>query len=169
MEIVNSNIKDIDAIFKLYRIASEYQKPRFSVYWPEFDRAMVEKEINENRQWKLLIDGEVACIWAITFSDPEIWEERNIDPAIYIHRIATSPGFRGRNFVAQIVSWAKEYAKSINKNFVRLDTIGNNERLIQHYTNAGFQFLGLFKLKNTENLPSHYHNASACLFEIKLA
>ncbi|MES2776794.1 MAG: GNAT family N-acetyltransferase [Bacteroidota bacterium] len=169
MKIENCTIQDIDEIFRLYRIATEYQKPRFSVYWPEFERSLVETEIHENRQWKLLIDGTVACIWAISFSDPQIWEERNADPAIYIHRIATNPDYRGRNFVADIVVWAKDYAQKNNKLFIRLDTIGNNEKLIRHYTNAGFDYLGLFKLQNTDGLPQHYHNASACLFEIKLA
>lgn len=168
MKIENSTQQDIEEIFRLYRIATEYQKPRFTVHWPEFDKGMVETEINENRQWKLVIDGNIACVWAITFSDAQIWEERNTDPAIYIHRIATNPNYRGQNFVGIIVAWAKEYAVTIGKNFVRLDTIGNNEKLITHYTNAGFDYLGYYKLKDTAGLPEHYHNASACLFEINL-
>ena len=168
MTIENCTITDIDEIFRLYTIATEYQKPRFTVYWPEFERSMVKTEIYENRQWKLIIDGDVACNWAITFNDPQIWEERNIDSAIYIHRIATNPAYRGRNFVADIVTWAKDYAQKNNKAFVRLDTIGNNEKLIRHYTNAGFSYLGCFRLTNTEGLPEHYRNASASLFEINL-
>ena len=34
-------------------------------------------------------DGEIACVWAIAFSDPQ-YGKKNHDPAIYIHRIATS-------------------------------------------------------------------------------
>ena len=169
MEIKNCETKDIAEIFRLYRIASEYQKAKQTVVvWPEFERQLVETEIAENRQWKIIIEKEIACVWATTFSDEQIWEERNADAAIYIHRIATHPNFRGQNFISQIVTWAKEYAKSCGKDFVRLDTLGNNARLIEHYTNAGFCFLGMFNLKNTKGLPSHYHNIPACLFEIKL-
>jgi hypothetical protein len=46
------------------------------------------------------------------------------------------------------VDWAKEYAKSIGKDYIRLDTLGNNLKLIEHYTNS-FDFLGLFDLKST--------------------
>lgn len=169
MEIKNSTKNDIDEIFRLYGIASEYQKSKQKVVvWPEFKRQLVEIEIVENRQWKLIIDNQIACVWATTFSDEQIWEEKNTDSAIYIHRIATNPNFRGNNFVAIIVEWAKEYAINLNKGFLRLDTLGNNDRLIKHYTNAGFEFLGMFDLADTEALPDHYNNVPACLFEINL-
>jgi len=169
MEIENCNAEDIEEIFRLYAIASAYQKAKQTVVvWPKFERKLVETEIAENRQWKLLIDNAIACNWATTFSDEKIWEERNADAAIYIHRIATNPDYRGKNFVSLIVDWAIKYAKTMGKNFVRLDTLGNNTGLIEHYTNAGFNFLGIFNLKSTEGLPDHYHNVPACLFEIRL-
>jgi ribosomal protein S18 acetylase RimI-like enzyme len=169
MEIQNSNISDIDDIYRLYGLASAYQREKKTVVvWPEFERTLIETEIAENRQWKLLIDGTIACVWATTFSDAQIWEGKNQDPAVYIHRIATNPDFRGHHFVQIIVDWAKEYAKEHEKKFVRLDTLGNNTRLIALYTSAGFNFLGLFDLKNTSELPAHYQDAPGCLFEITL-
>ena len=54
------------------------------------------------------------------------------------------------------MQWAREYAKQTGKQFVRLDTLGNNTKLIEHYTAAGFQFLGMFELTDTSNLPDHY-------------
>ena len=169
MLIENSTLNDLTEIFKLYKIASEYQKTKKTVVvWPDFEKELVETEISENRQWKLIIDNEIACVWATTFSDEQIWEKQNEDAAIYIHRIATNPNFRGYNFVSIIVNWAKEYANTCGKDYVRLDTLGNNTKLIEHYTNAGFNFLGMFNLNDTNGLPDHYHGAPVCLFEIKL-
>lgn len=169
MTITNSTIEDIDEIFRLYRSATEYQKLRFPLnQWPEFDRGLVKTEIIENRQFKLLIGEKVACVWAVTFSDPEIWEEKNADPAIYIHRIATDPAFRGNDFVKEIVKWARDFAGAYQKKFIRLDTCGNNTRLISHYRKSGFGFLGMRKLKNSQGLPEHYQNADVCYFEIRL-
>ncbi len=168
MEIQNSTINDIDEIFRLYKVATDLQKAKTVVPWPEFDRTLIENEIAENRQWKIIIDNKVACIWATTFNDPSIWEDRNIDPAVYIHRIATNPDFRGKKLVSEIVGWAIKYAKSYNKQFIRMDTVGNNEKLIEHYKNCGFNFFGFLKLKNTTGLPAHYQNATVSLFEIDL-
>jgi len=169
MKIINSTTDDITEIFRLYKVASEYQKTKKTVVvWPDFDRKLIETEIEERRQFKLMLGDKVACVWAVTFTDAAIWEERNNDAAVYIHRIATNSGFRGQNFVETIVAWAKEYAKENCKRFVRLDTLGNNTKLIAHYTKAGFKFLGMFDLNNTDSLPLHYKEASVCLFEIDL-
>lgn len=162
-------MQDIDEIFRLYKIASDFQKAKKEVtIWPEFDRALIESEIRDNRQWKISMDGEVACVWAITFSDDQIWENSGKDAAVYIHRIATNPNFRGNNFVTKIVEWSKEYAKQHGKDFVRLDTTGNNKKLIQHYMHSGFDFLGIVELSDTKGLPDHYSNVPVCLFEIKM-
>ena len=139
----NSTINDIDEIFRLYKIATDFQKTRFTVHWPEFERSLVETEIAENRQWKILIDYKIACIWATTFNDPQIWEKRNNDPAVYIHRIATNPDFRGQNLVGHIVEWAKQYAINNKKHFVRMDTVGDNPGLINYYSKCGFDFFAL--------------------------
>ncbi len=167
-QIQNSNLNDIEEIFRLYKIATDFQKTRFTSYWPEFDRKLIETEIIENRQWKIIVEGRIACVWATTFNDPQIWEERNEDPSVYIHRIATNPDFRGQNLVVQIVEWVKIYAKENQKQFVRMDTVGENAGLISYYTKCGFDFLGLLKLKNTEELPAHYNNATISLFQIKI-
>ena len=169
MKIINSTISDIESIFKLYEIATSFQKKKFpGNQWPIFSRTLVETEIKENRQWKLLINGQIACIWAITFSDPQIWEDSNDDLAIYIHRIATNPNYRGQNLVSNIVEWAKKYSADKQISFIRMDTCGHNKRLISHYKKCGFDFLGTTKLKNTTALPSHYKDADVCLFEVKL-
>jgi hypothetical protein len=169
MTIKNVTDSDIEKIFTLYKIASNYQREKKTVIvWPDFDREMVLNEIAENRQFKLIVNNEVVCIWAITFSDEQIWEDSNTDSAIYIHRIAVNPNFRGNNYIATITNWAKEYALKKEIQFIRLDTLGENKNLITHYKNAGFHFLGLFNLKNTSNLPEHYKLAPVCLFEIDL-
>lgn len=168
MYVTNCVKEDIDEIFKFYAVATKYQKERYKFYWPKFEHKMVEDEIKENRQWKLLIEGEIACVWATTFTDPLIWEERNIDPSVYIHRIATNSDFRGRNFVMDIVKWSKAHAVLNDKQFIRLDTVGLNEKLIAHYEKCGFTFLHLTKLKNTVGLPAHYHNADISLFELEV-
>ena len=167
--IESSTLNDLDHIFSLYDEAMRFQQAKKTVVvWPKFATSLVLQEINEERQWKLLIDGEIACVWAIAFSDPQIWEEKDRDPAIYIHRIATSSKFRGLKLVKKIVDWAKVYAIKKEKKYVRLDTLGENIRLIEYYQEMGFTFLGMFPLHNTEGLPAHYHTAPACLFEIKL-
>ncbi|RZL16745.1 MAG: GNAT family N-acetyltransferase [Hymenobacter sp.] len=169
-QILRSTLADLDEIFRLYQLASAYQiAVKGTVVWPEFAREMVAQEVAEGRQWKMLLGETIACVWAITFDDPAIWGPRNADPAVYLHRIATNPACRGRGFVATIVEWAKAYARQHQKQFVRLDTVGENHGLIAHYTKCGFTYLGLTELTDTESLPAHYHGATVSLFELAVA
>ncbi|MDA9354029.1 GNAT family N-acetyltransferase [Flavobacteriaceae bacterium] len=166
MNIYNSQIEDIDRIFELYEIATNFQNKKSMVAWPKFKRELVQKEISENRQWKLIIDQQIACVWATTDSDPQIWGAKNEAPSIYIHRISTNPNFRGRNLVKEIVTWSKKYAQGRNKKYIRMDTVGENIGLITHYKKCGFDFIGLSKLQHTSELPLHYQNATVSLFQL---
>ncbi|KAA1248092.1 N-acetyltransferase [Aquimarina sp. RZ0] len=166
MNIQNSKIEDINQIFELYKMSTDFQKSKGVVHWPDFDRELVQKEIRENRQWKIIIDNRIACIWTTTDKDPQIWQQRNEDPSIYIHRISTNPDFKGRNLVREIIAWAKSYARQNNKEYVRMDTVGENNGLIHHYKKCGFDYLGLSTLKNTTGLPLHYNNATVSLFQL---
>jgi hypothetical protein len=64
----------------------------------------------------------------------------------------------------------KGICKTKSRNSFTLDTLGNNTKLIEHYSSAGFQFLGILRLSDTSNCPGHYQvEPNCCLFEIDLA
>lgn len=169
MTIENCLVTDSDEILSLYEAARNLQTQRKMVTWPFFEKSFIEREIKEQRQWKIVIDTIIACNWVIAFEDKEIWGEKDKNDAIYIHRICTTPTSRGNRYIDTLVKWSIDYAKQIGKQFIRLDTLGNNTKLIEHYTSAGFTFLGMFTLTDTANLPAHYQREpNCCLFEIAL-
>ncbi|MEQ7801304.1 GNAT family N-acetyltransferase [Pedobacter sp. ASV1-7] len=169
MKFIQSTHQDIDGIFQLYNYATTYQGEVGTLKWQGFERSMVEKTIDQHLQWQIMLDDELACVFTLTLNDPLIWEEKDKDPAIYIHRIATNPKFRGKHFVKHIVEWVKKYALENGKLYVRMDTGSGNERLNNYYISCGFNYLGVVKLKNTAGLPKHYQDGSFSLFEIKLS
>ncbi len=73
MEIKQCLMNDADAILDLYEAARKLQIQRKMVIWPYFEKSFIEKEIQEQRQWKIVVDDVIACNWAITFADKEIW------------------------------------------------------------------------------------------------
>ncbi len=168
MTIINSESTDIETIFNLYDKAVAFQKTKFDKHWLDFDREMVQAEIAEGRQWKIMEGNDVACIFAIAYEDPFIWKEKNADPSIYIHRIVTNPAFRGKGYVKQIVAWAKEHAHAHHKKFIRMDTWGDNEALINYYQACGFKFLGTITPTASKQLPKHYSAIFLSLFEIEV-
>ena len=168
MRFENAVLADIDIIFDLYDKAIEFQKKVFHHSWLGFDRRMVETEIDEKRLWKIIDEEQIACIYSVTYADPMIWRERSEDPAIYIHRIVTNPDFRGHGYARAITEWAKDFARSNDIRFVRMDTWGDNQKLIDYYQDCGFKFLGVTTPEISDALPKHYVGISLSLFEIDI-
>lgn len=168
MEFLNSTTDDLSTIFDLYDAAIAHQKAVSNEHWLPFDRELVAREIAEGRQWKIVIDGEIACIFLVAYSDAAIWGERDKDPSIYLHRIVTNPAFRGRGFVRQIVHWAQKHGQATGKQYLRLDTWGTNDKLKSLYTQCGFTFLGVGLPADTTALPKHYSTISLGFYEMPI-
>ncbi|WP_175632879.1 GNAT family N-acetyltransferase [Pedobacter ghigonis] len=165
IEVLNSQAADIDIIFDFYDMAIAHQKKVFNKHWQGFSRELVQTEIAENRQYKILVGGEIACVFAVTFNDKLIWGDRDQD-AIYIHRIVTHPSFRGYAFVKEIIKWAREYSLDNELKYIRMDTWADNEKLLEYYTGCGFEYVGVVTMQKTDGLPKHYEGISLSLFEI---
>ena len=167
IEVLNSQSTDIDIIFGFYDLAIAHQKKVFNKHWQGFSRELVQTEIAENRQYKILVNGEVACVFAVTFNDALIWGDRDHD-SIYIHRIVTHPDFRGYAFVKEIIKWARQYCLDNDLKYIRMDTWADNEKLLDYYTSCGFEYVGVVTMQKTDGLPKHYEGISLSLFEIAL-
>src|SRR3954468_16999944 len=168
MNILNSTPEDIPFIFDLYDKAIAYQKKVGSRHWLGFEKKLIETEIVEKRQWKLLINDEIACIFVITWNDAMIWGERDLQPSIYLHRIVTNPEFRGHSCVKDIIAWARIFCKEHDRKFIRLDTFGDNAPLVEYYKKCGFSYLGLTQMGKRPDLPKHCQGTSLALLQIEI-
>jgi ribosomal protein S18 acetylase RimI-like enzyme len=169
MEIVNCTLQDIDTILSLYKSATEYQKANGFNEWKEFERDLIISEIDEKRIWKIVMDGDIACVFTVAYSDPVIWPSSEGEgEAIYLHRITTNPAYKGRNMVQYIIAWSKEHCKETDSKFIRMDTWADNNTLINYYIKCGFRLVGGRKLDKdiAKDLPKHYSTLSLVLLEI---
>jgi ribosomal protein S18 acetylase RimI-like enzyme len=167
MTITPCTLSDLDNLFWFYDQAIAYQKQVFNKNWLGFDREMVTKEIDDGRQFKILMDDRVACVFVITHNDPLIWKDLDKDSAVYLHRIVTHPEFRGNGFVSAIIDWARDFCKLNNRDYIRLDTWADNHRLIDYYKDCGFFFVRNTQLEDVAGLPAHYQWELA-LMEIRV-
>lgn len=165
MHIENSSHSDLSTIFEIYDAATLYMKSKNQVAWPLFDKKMILKEIEAQQQWKLVIDHQIACIWMTADNDPLIWDAHPNDKALYLHRIAVHPSFRGQGLLQEIFNWAHQNACNNGAKYLRMDTVGENKNLIEHYRSYGFKWLGMKNLTKEKGLPLHYREGEVCLFE----
>lgn len=163
MTIDTANKYDIKNIYELYEMATAFQKTVFEKQWEGFEQSLIEKEIDENRLWKIYKDNEIVCVFTINFTDKLFWGEKDNQPSIYIHRIALNDNFRGQNVMSKIIDWAKKYCFENEKQFIRMDTWGGNTKLIDYYKKCGFEHIKTIDLDDTKGLPLHYKGKLALL------
>ena len=167
ISIISSSPSDLDNIFWFYDQAIAFQKKVFHKNWLGFDRGLVEREIKEGRQFRIILDGVAVCVFLISLDDRTIWKELDNDNALYLHRIVTHPEYRGRSFVATIIRWAKAFCMREKREYIRLDTWSDNLKLIEYYRSSGFRFVKNTVLDDIEGLPEHYQWELA-LLEIRI-
>lgn len=168
MLITVSKPEDIPAIFERYDEAIDYQKAVKGNAWKGFEVSLIEQEIAENRHYVIKDGDEVACTFVLSFDDELIWKAANKDKAVYIHRVAVNPKFRGKGFIQIIINWLKEKANQWNIDFIRLDTEIGNDRIKNYYISCGLTYKGSTEIDWQVGMPLHYKNATLILFEIKL-
>jgi ribosomal protein S18 acetylase RimI-like enzyme len=170
MLITHTTIEDLNVLEELFNLAIQYQQSKSSHYWRGMNRALIETEIREQLHWKIIEEDQIACFFSIAFNDRLIWDERDADPSVYLHRIVTNPAFRGRGYVKHIVAWAEVFGRAAQKKWVRLDTSRDNERLNAYYQQCGFVFCGIkrFEDESDPSIPRHYLGSGLSLYELPI-
>ncbi|MBA2611618.1 MAG: GNAT family N-acetyltransferase [Bacteroidetes bacterium] len=168
LNITNSELTDLPIIFSFFESAIQYQKKKGYELWPQFSQELITNEINKKQHLKIVNGNTIVCVFSVMYNDPVIWKEKDIDPSVYLHRIAINPLFKGNYIMKLIKEWALEHAKLENKKFVRMDTWGNNENLRNYYIACGFNYIGQQYLTETPGIPAHYGGNILSLFELEV-
>ena len=162
-----SSPDDIPEICELFDAAIAFQKQKFGKHWHGLKEELLLAEIRDGLHWKIMEGDQIAAFFSIALTDALVWDERDADPAIYLHRIVTNPAFRGRGYVPLITDWAETYGRETGLTFVRLDTDRDNTRLNAYYQECGYRFCGIKTFHDLDNpeIPKHYFGAGLSLYE----
>jgi ribosomal protein S18 acetylase RimI-like enzyme len=167
MNIQNAHNEDIKSIFELYDMATEYQKTVYDRHWEGFELGLIQKEIEDKRLWKISVNETIFCVFSINYNDSLFWGEKGNQPSIYMHRIALHNEYRGQSVMKIIIDWAVKYCINNKKQYFRMDTWGENTKLIDYYKKCGFTHINTINLNNTKGFPKHYKGKLA-LLEMKI-
>jgi ribosomal protein S18 acetylase RimI-like enzyme len=165
MTIIPTTPDDLGTLAELFDQAIRFQRSKYYNYWLGMNKPLIEKEINERLHWKVMEGDRIACFFSIAFTDPLVWDKRDVEPSIYLHRIVTNPVFRGRGYVKDITAWAGAFGAETGKQFIRLDTHVANKRLNSYYRECGYTFCGVKIFKDQDPVPKHYLGEGLSLYE----
>jgi ribosomal protein S18 acetylase RimI-like enzyme len=146
--------------------ALAYQKREGLQIWPAYPEKALREEIEARRHFSAFTpEGVLAGYFSLALSDVEIWSEKEKGDAIYIHRMCVNPECKGSRLAAWALAWAHGYAAGCGRKYVRMDTWGDNPRLIGYYVACGFRQAGNRQMGGVRDLSPHYQNAYLALFE----
>jgi ribosomal protein S18 acetylase RimI-like enzyme len=159
---------DLDFVYWLFEQAILYQTRNNYPAWKGYDKGVLQRDVEHQRQYKIVTDGKIACIFSILFSDDLLWTDLEKDDAIYIHRVVVNPEFKGNQWFEKIVRWAIPHARENNRTILRMDTWANNPNIIAYYKNLGFKFLHELKTSDNPELPVQNRNLNLAMLEMRI-
>jgi len=163
--IVPATREHIPAILETYAHARRLQETRGAERWPEFALEEVLAEIDAERLLCVLDGQTVAGVFSIAYEDRALWDERERNDHLYLHRIAKSESAAGLSLVDVALAWARARCHQLGRSGVRMDTWASNTALIAIYERRGFAVVARKHVGRDPRLPAQYQNNDFVLLE----
>ena len=77
-------------------------------------------------------------LYRLAESDVEYWPDHDDGSALYLHKLAVEPAWRGKGFARFVVEQSKGQARILKRRFLRLDYRRDREKLGVLYRGLGF-------------------------------
>ena len=164
-EVVNTQMADLPFIYHLFDEAIVYQRKKGYPVWPDYDRAVLQQDIKDGRQFKVLTPQGIQGVFSVCYSDPIVWRERDQGDAIYLHRIVVNPAFKGQHLVRKVLDWTSVRAREQRLPFLRMDTWADNPVIIAYYRSFGFRIVDHYTTPDSEALPVQQRGNDIVLLE----
>jgi len=75
--------------------------------------------------------------------DVDLWGDDGHEQAIYVHRLAISRAYAGKQLGRKIMEWVESGIAFVGKTRIRLDCIAENSTLNRFYNSLGYEYRGL--------------------------
>lgn len=75
--------------------------------------------------------------------DVDLWGDEGHEQAIYVHRLAISRAYAGKQLGRKIMEWVESGITFAGKTRIRLDCIAENSTLNRFYSSLGYEYMGL--------------------------
>lgn len=164
-EVRNTELADLPLIYELFEHSIQYQEKHGYPVWKNYDRNAIVRDIEEQNQYKVIVNGKAAIVFSVCYTDKVIWRELEQGDSVYLHRIVVNPAFKGQKLFGTILEWCIGHCQSMGLRNIRMDTWAANPTIINYYQGFGFRFVENFTTPDSEELPVHNRNLALTLLE----
>lgn len=140
--VVVARPADVDLVCSILEEAAGWLAARGIRQWPAaFPRGPAAAAIGRGEIFLAYVDDRPVGTVRLQAADPDVWGDRPGD-ALYVHRLAIRPIYRGGGLGRALLYWAETAAAARGKRYLRLDCMLENEGLRRYYLTAGFRECG---------------------------
>lgn len=162
-KIEHTTPSDLPLIFSLFDQSIHYQEQHGYPVWRNYDKSAIIRDVENNHQYKIIVDDAIGLVFSVCYTDKLIWRERDRDDAIYLHRIVVNPACKGRKLFGVALDWAIDHARELGRASIRMDTWADNPTIIDYYKRFGFVIIENYTTPDTPDLPVHNRNLAMTL------
>ena len=166
--VTNTQLSDLPFIYWLFDEAIAYQQRNNYPVWPDYDKAVLKRDIENQRQFKVMIGDTLVGIFSICYTDKIVWRERDNGQAVYLHRIVVNPQQKGKKLFGNVLAWARQHAEEKGLTHIRMDTWADNPTIIAYYQRFGFRIVDYYTTPDSEALPVQQRGNDIVLLEYKI-
>lgn len=103
-----------------------------------FPLAYYEQEAKQGRLYAWIDENDKIISAAVLLEEDPRWDSQ--EPALYVHNFVSDP--KTKSVGSQFLEAVEQYAHTLGKRYLRLDSARNNLSLERYYTNLGFVAVG---------------------------
>jgi ribosomal protein S18 acetylase RimI-like enzyme len=164
-EVRNTEMSDLEQIFHLFEQSISYQEQKGYPVWRNYDREAITRDIENKEQYKVMMEGKMAIVFSVCYTDRIIWRHYDRGDSIYLHRIVVNPELKGKKLFGKILEWAKTHCVQKGLRYIRMDTWANNPTIIDYYKGFGFREIEEYITPDSVALPAHNRKLALKLLE----
>ncbi len=139
LAITRAGMEAVPDVYDLIRDIAQWLIDRGDALWGE-EEISRDELVRVAQAGELItgrVDGAIASCMYLHHEDRVFWPEARPDKALYVHRLGVARQFAGAGFSRAMLDWALREARSMGRDFVRLDC-EPRPKLLALYRNAGF-------------------------------
>jgi GNAT superfamily N-acetyltransferase len=142
IEIRQALSNDLDVIEDMLVEASRWVDALGVVMWSqgELERAAIAGDVADRQCFIAMVDGTPAGMIRFQERDELFWPDLPHDDSAFVHRLVVRRAFKGQGVSQALLAWSLDRARSIGKQFLRLDCDADRVKLRALYEAAGFRF-----------------------------
>ena len=141
LTIRKANSDDTEQIAGVLLEAAQWLEQSGMKMWrgDELLPSHVDADVTEGLFHLAEYDGEIAGVVKFQLEDELFWPDVPAAQSAFVHRLAVRRRFAGRGVSTALLAWAVERARSLRRDYLRLDCEASRSKLRSLYENFGFR------------------------------